>query len=95
MPPTKFQVSWPFGLGEKAKNDFQDGCHSSHLGFQIRTILAIFDLQVYKISSTVLADSIYNGLIFLAEKMCVAFALQKLLTFFHQKNISIFAYHLM
>ena len=34
---------------------------------------------------TVLADSIYNILIFFAEKMWVAFALQKLLTFFSKK----------
>ena len=26
--------------------DFQDGGHGGHLGFLIRTILAIFDLQV-------------------------------------------------
>ena len=38
------------------------------------------------ISLTVLADSIYNILIFFAEKMWVAFTLQKLLTFFQQKN---------
>ena len=37
------------------------------------------------ISLTVLADSIYNILIFFAAKMWVAFALQKLLTFFRQK----------
>ena len=37
------------------------------------------------ISLTVLAESIYNILIFFAEKMWVAFALQKLLTFFQQK----------
>ena len=37
------------------------------------------------ISLTVLADSIHNILIFFAEKMWVAFALQKLLTFFQQK----------
>ena len=37
------------------------------------------------ISLTVLADSLYNILIFFAEKMWVAFALQKLLTFFQQK----------
>ena len=36
------------------------------------------------ISLTVLADSIYSILIFFAEKMWVAFALQKLLTFFQQ-----------
>ena len=37
------------------------------------------------ISLTVLADSIYNIMIIFAEKMWVAFALQKLLTFFQQK----------
>ena len=37
------------------------------------------------ISLTVLVDSIYNILIFFAEKMWVTFALQKLLTFFQQK----------
>ena len=37
------------------------------------------------ISFTILMDSIYNILIFFAEKMWVAFALQKLLTFFQQK----------
>ena len=37
------------------------------------------------ISLTVLADSKHNILIFFAEKMWVAFALQKLLTFFQQK----------
>ena len=31
---------------KKQKIDFQDGCHSGHLGFPIGTILAIFDLQV-------------------------------------------------
>ena len=39
------------------------------------------------ISLTVLTDSIYNILIFFAEKMWVAFALQKLLTFFQQKKL--------
>ena len=39
------------------------------------------------ISLTLLADSIHSILIFFAEKMWVAFALQKLLTFF-QQNIS-------
>ena len=45
------------------------------------------------ISLTVLADSIYHILIFFAEKMWVAFALQKLLTFFSAKNFGIVAYH--
>ena len=83
MLPTKFQVNWSFGSGEKAINRFsrwppilfrrrsyflaslgsvglsvkekkykiifQDG---SHLGFPIRTILAIFDLQVTPMVST-------------------------------------------
>ena len=31
---------------KKRKIDFQDGGHGGHLGFSIRTILAIFDLQV-------------------------------------------------
>ena len=31
---------------KKRKIDFQDGRHGGHLGFQIGTILAIFDLQV-------------------------------------------------
>ena len=37
------------------------------------------------ISLTVLADSMYNILIIFAEKIWVAFELQKLLTFFQQK----------
>ena len=44
MLPTKFQ-----GLSvqeEKQKIYFQDGSNGSHLGFLIRTILTIFDLQV-------------------------------------------------
>ena len=46
MRSSKFGVNWPFGSGEEAKIDFQDGCHGGHLGFPICTILAIFDLQV-------------------------------------------------
>ena len=46
MSPTKFGVNWPFGAGEEAKKNFQDGGHGGHLGFLIRTILAIFNLQV-------------------------------------------------
>ena len=44
MLPTKFLVNWPFSSRAGAKKDFQDGRHD--LGFPIRTILAIFDLQV-------------------------------------------------
>ena len=46
MVPSKFGVNWPFGSGEEAKIDFQDGGHGGHLGFPNGTILAIFDLQV-------------------------------------------------
>ena len=40
---TWFKANKPFG-SDKRKTDFQDGCHDGHLGFSIRTILAIFDL---------------------------------------------------
>ena len=43
MLHTKFQVSWPFGSGEEVKNRVSRG---GHLGFPIRKVLAIFDLQV-------------------------------------------------
>ena len=46
MLPSKFGVNWPLVQEKKRKIDFQDGCHGSHLGFPIGTILAIFDLQV-------------------------------------------------
>ena len=41
MLPVTFQVDWPFSSGEETKNIV-----SSHFGFPIRTILAIFDLPV-------------------------------------------------
>ena len=43
MLPTNFLVSWPFSSREEAKIDLQDG--RQDLGFPIRMILAIFDLQ--------------------------------------------------
>ena len=52
MLPTQFQVNWPFGSGEEAKIDFQDGGHSGHLGFPIGMILAFSDLQVTLMLST-------------------------------------------
>ena len=52
MSPTKFGVNWPFSAGEEPNIDFQDGGHGGHLGFRIRTILAIFDLQVTLMLST-------------------------------------------
>ena len=47
MLPSKFGVNWLFLVQKKKRKiDFQDGGDCGHLGFQIRTILAIFDLQV-------------------------------------------------
>ena len=50
----------------------------------VQSVISLMSL-LRVISLTVLADSIYNILKFFAEKMWVAFALQKLLTFFQQK----------
>ena len=44
MFPTKFRNNRPFSSRKEAQIDFQDGRHD--LGFPIRMILAIFDLQV-------------------------------------------------
>ena len=55
-----------------------------HLGSVVQSIVSLTS-SLRVISLTVLADSICNILIFFAEKMWVAFALQKLLTFFQQK----------
>ena len=54
------------------------------LGPVVQSIVSLTS-SLRVISLTVLVDSIYNILIFFAEKMWVAFALQKLLTFFQQK----------
>ena len=57
---------------------------ATQLGPVVQSVVSLTSLL--RVSSlTVLADSIYNILIFFAEKMWVAFALQKLLTFFQQK----------
>ena len=55
-----------------------------HLGPVVQSVVSLTSL-LRVIWLTVLADSIYNILIFFAEKMSVAFVLQKLLTFFQQK----------
>ena len=60
--------------------------HSVHLGPVVQSVV-ILTSSLRVISLTVLADSIHNILKFFAEKMWVAFALQKLLKFF-QQNIS-------
>ena len=55
-----------------------------NLGPVVQSVVSLTS-SLRVISLTVLADSIYIILIFFAEKMWVAFALQKLLTFFQQK----------
>ena len=57
---------------------------SWELGPVVQSVISLMS-SLSIISLTVLADSMYNILIFFAEKMWVAFALQKLLTFFQQK----------
>ena len=56
----------------------------TQLGPVVQSVVSLTS-SLRVISLTVLADSIHNILIFFAEKMWVAFALQKLLTFFQQK----------
>ena len=58
--------------------------HHAHLGPVVQSVVSLTS-SLRVISLTVLADSIHNMLKFFAEKMWVAFALQKLLTFFQQK----------
>ena len=58
------------------------------LGPVVQSIISLTS-SLRVILLTILADSIYNILIFFADKMWVAFALQKLLTFF-QQNISVY-----
>ena len=59
-------------------------------------VQSVFSLtsSLMVISLTILADSIYNILIFFAENMWVAFAL-KATHIFSAKNFSIFGYHSM
>ena len=54
------------------------------LGPVVQSVVSL-TMSLRVISLTVLADPIHNILIFFAEKMWVAFALQKLFTFFQQK----------
>ena len=55
-----------------------------HQGPVVQSVVSLTS-SLRVISLTVLADSIHNILMFFVEKMWVAFALQKLLTFFQQK----------
>ena len=57
---------------------------SPDLGPVVQSVVSLTS-SLRVISLTVLAGSIYNILIFFDEKMWVAFAMQKLLTFFQQK----------
>ena len=59
----------------------------ANLGPVVQSVVSLTS-SLRVISLTILADSIYNILIFFAEKMWVAFALQKLLTFFQQKILA-------
>ena len=42
MHSTKFRVNWPFGLGEEAQIDFQEGGRGGHLGFSDRNDFSYF-----------------------------------------------------
>ena len=64
--------------------DFHQTKQIPRLGPVVQSVISLTS-SLRVILLTVLADSIYNVLIFFAEKMWVAFALQKLLTFFQQK----------
>ena len=64
-----------------------------NLGPVIQSVVG-FTISLRVISLTVLADSIYNILIFFAEKIGVAFA-KATHIFSAKKKISIFAYHSM
>ena len=68
---------------KQQKKKKEEKCHI-YLGPVVQSVVSLTS-SLRVISLTVLADSIYNILIFFAEKMWVAFALQKLLTFFQQK----------
>ena len=46
MLPIKFRVYWPFRSEKSSKINFEDGDSGGHLGYLIKAILAIFDIQV-------------------------------------------------
>ena len=62
--------------------------HLNHQGPVVQSVVSLTS-SLRVILLTILADSIYNILIFFAEKMRVAFHI------FSAKNFNIFAYHLM
>ena len=65
-------------------NEPLNKCIQINLGPVVQSVVSLTS-SLRVIWLTVFADSIYNILIFFAEKMWVAFALQKLLAFFQQK----------
>ena len=88
MPPTELlkcvhQFSSLVSLSQQSHSE-QSFSSDKDLGPVVQSVVSLTSSLRF-ISLTVLADSIYNILIFFAEKMWVAFALQKLLTFFQQK----------
>ena len=68
--------------------DSDQPMYFGNLGPVVQSIVSLMS-SLRVISLTVLADSVYNILIFFAEKNVT----KKLLTFFQQTNFSIFAYH--
>ena len=84
-----FWVIWVFNVGSRlsvrihAVNTLYSWI-ARNQGPVVQTVVSLTS-SLRVISLTVLADSIYNILIFFAEKTWVAFALQKLLTFFQRK----------
>ena len=78
-------------LEEESKEKIEWKVFRDHLkkyqGPVVQSIVSLTSL-LRVISLTVIVDSIYNILIFIAEKMWVAYI-------FSAKNFSIFAYHLM
>ena len=69
---------------EGPEGSYDESEETTQLGPVVQSIVSLTS-SLRVISLTVFADSKYNILIFFAEKMWVAFALQKLLTFFQQK----------
>ena len=67
---------------------------SLHLGPVVQSVVSLTS-SLRVISLTVLADSIYNILIFFAEENVSGFCTAKAIHIFSVKNFSIFAYHSM
>ena len=82
----KLTTLWTTGPRMANSVDLDEMAHymPSYPGTVVQSIVSLTS-SLRVISLTVLTDSIYNILIFFAEKMWVAFAVQKLLTFFQQK----------